>query len=833
MADLTLEQKQALAIAAARARAAAAGQGHGTGAGEAALHGAAQGLTFGFVDEAASAIGGAWDAATSDKSFGEAYSERHDKAQRHLENLREDSPWIMGGSELAGAIPSSILAPQLHAARLGRVGNAALNAGAQGAVAGFGEGSGAGRIEGALVGGGAGFALGAGLAGLGQGVGKLRADRAAHAAAQEMPVDPSLVQLADAFGLPLTRGEKAQDIAAAKHENMARKGGYGDRGQQIAQRFDEARGGDLARIVDDLNQKTASGAPLASTADDASRMLAPQIEGAPLRLQRLQEEASRQADPMPVAKAVSGADPMVANEVEAARRAAGRLGSQATLEKTVIDAEYAKQFARQGEFAPEAIQNAGSHAEQAINMQGKLVDPQVFPVTAAAIKMLNSPDINKLRKVPATKADAGFKGEDVERIRQQLNTYFAAAQGQDKWAMRQVKEAFDQRLFNAIDEGLWSGDPDILEGLKGARQLYREHMQRFYPEGPARGIMKRLAEGTATPEKLSNVLFGSATLGAPAEAANIALHLRQVLGNGPEWQALQQGGWAMLTKPFVDGINPKVAQKVAGNIENFLTHKGSTLASVLYDEAQRQAWKNYASQLRSYATSKHATQDGLEALASIGQKDFNPDKLAQAIATGGPTGWKIIQAAKAMYSPDSPTMGLVRQAAWREVTTKAPGATPYTIGTLKNRVADFVNSSAARELFDGRPEFEEMKKFVTLLEAVSSRNNAINASGSGDRVIDHLKKMSGSIAATIGFSGASIPGAIAGFGAGKVMEHIGDRHGAKLAERVFSGQSLPTRPSDAIFDGALAGLEPTARGAARVAGPIADVMDDPPPLPVR
>lgn len=78
------------------------------GALEAGARGAVQGATFGFSDEIGGALGGAYDALTSDKSLKDAYIENRDRIREADRKAAEDSEMAYGVGNLGGGIASGI-----------------------------------------------------------------------------------------------------------------------------------------------------------------------------------------------------------------------------------------------------------------------------------------------------------------------------------------------------------------------------------------------------------------------------------------------------------------------------------------------------------------------------------------------------------------------------------------------------------------------------------------------------------------------------------------------------------------------------------------------------
>lgn len=124
-----------------------------------------QGTTFGFADEMRGAVQGGL-AAAQGGDFGSTYNQVVDESRNALDREREVNPWGSVAAEVAGAIPTGMVAGGQLAGKgatlLGRVGTGALVGGAQGGVYGAGAANGdlEDRAKGAAFGGATGAAIG-------------------------------------------------------------------------------------------------------------------------------------------------------------------------------------------------------------------------------------------------------------------------------------------------------------------------------------------------------------------------------------------------------------------------------------------------------------------------------------------------------------------------------------------------------------------------------------------------------------------------------------------------------------------------------------------------
>lgn len=306
--ELTLEQKRAIAIAKAKQALAEAEsvtaqapeaqkppEQHS--AFESAISGAAQGLTFGFADEAKAGVRSAVDWVRGkaglgpETTLGDAYSRNLDHWRGELDEMRAEDPIAAYGGEVAGAIAlpgasmkagASVGANALRGAKIGA---------ASGGVYGFGAGEGGfeDRAGSAAVGAGIGAAAGATIPLVAEGVKRIASGLSyikglkgpeAERRAQEMLTEAlkrdgiSLDDLArmGASGKPVTiadLGPNTRDVIGS----AARQGGKGK--ETLDTFFEDRTLGQYQRMTDDVSAGTGvRGQDFAATADDIANQRA-------------------------------------------------------------------------------------------------------------------------------------------------------------------------------------------------------------------------------------------------------------------------------------------------------------------------------------------------------------------------------------------------------------------------------------------------------------------------------------------------------------------------------------------------------------------------------
>lgn len=223
-----------------------------------------QGVTVGLGDEIMG-VGSAIGAAASGEPAGPAYTNRVDTERARLNRFKETSPWIAGGAEVAGAIPTLMLAaPEIAVARtapwLARTLAGAGTGAGQGAVYGFnaGENTLADRLWNSAKSGMIGGGIGAGVSGVVAPV--------VGAGARNLSEYLQQGRAAQIVGIPraaynaVTRAMSADDSLTGAGANRIRAAGTG---AMIADAGPTARG-----LLDTAVQKGGPAAREAMTAID-------------------------------------------------------------------------------------------------------------------------------------------------------------------------------------------------------------------------------------------------------------------------------------------------------------------------------------------------------------------------------------------------------------------------------------------------------------------------------------------------------------------------------------------------------------------------------------
>lgn len=373
------------------------------------------------------------------------------------------------------------------------------------------------------------------------------------------------------FNVPLTRGEAAGDFNSRVIEQRALRGGMGNPAQRVAQdfmdlrnqRLEEVRGG-IGREFDQFGQNVA---------DSPSA-------GADLAAQAIRTEADR------------------------AKRGAQNL--------------YDEAFARPGEFDPEAFRGIGNGIRQRLSAgtDPVIVDERLTPVAARALQDIDE-NIGHLRirndadpmGAPNPADIVGVNLRGVDQARKRLVSLAKGAQAYpptpDTRAMQAIIGAFDGEIENAIQAGLFRGDPEVIDLLRNARGAWSDYRKTFFPQfggdDVGRAVQKIIGRAPgyeATPTEVANYLYGATSVGAKGSSVRLAQRVRSILGeNSPEWSAVRQGVWDRMTTPTEARLDWG-PQKQSERIYEFLNGSGRPFAEAVFTPDERTLMRRYADLLR-------------------------------------------------------------------------------------------------------------------------------------------------------------------------------------------------------------------------------------------
>ncbi|MEQ9491733.1 MAG: hypothetical protein RIM72_22355 [Alphaproteobacteria bacterium] len=242
--------------------------------------------------------------------------------------------------------------------------------------------------------------------------------------------------------------------------------------------------------------------------------------------------------------------------------------------------------------------------------------------TTKGMNQLNAV-LDQLESFKALGKRANLKALDVsqiERFRQSLNAGMKSAQGGEYAALARMKSVLDQRLSDAIDQGLMNGDAATLDLFKKARSLRTLHAQLFEagkhdPAGNA--MVKILDEKRATPVQVVNYLVNLQRTGSQHVTKGLIDRTVQAFGRNSEQVKLLKSAYLM--KAFGEPLNLKSGETariaIVRNARNLLDWEGKAIADTLFTADEKQAIKAFANEVAPTITPADAKNPSRSAWA--------------------------------------------------------------------------------------------------------------------------------------------------------------------------------------------------------------------------
>jgi len=353
-----------------------------------------------------------------------------------------------------------------------------------------------------------------------------------------------------------------------------------------------------------------------------------------------------------------------------------------------------------GTFTRESISNLGDKI-----MQGLATDPRNLSIIGNdAAKAAAS----KLDDVLGAAIPAGpgvsvihrtFQG--VEAGRKLLNESLgAAATDADRRAVRRLIDEFDQRIEQNINNGAFSGNPNVVDDWRAARRLYAEYQGRYgiRKTGEDAGkLMRSVLDGTKSADDVGNAMFNFASSGdadLKRQAVKTFLQLRRALGpNSPELETIKRSYIQQVMTPRAaagEAVGPASFTSVADNIEQMLMGRGSDFSRRVLTNAERAAMTRYAAVMRqagqqpAEATASNLGMWGNAALTvapavlsgAVSQLSEVDPKLAMVLGTIGgiPGATRMVRGSQPVqtYLANRPPPSVARPYRFPEVRTGIP-----------------------------------------------------------------------------------------------------------------------------------------------------------------
>ncbi len=324
-----------------------------------------------------------------------------------------------------------------------------------------------------------------------------------------------------------------------------------------------------------------------------------------------------------------------------------------------------------------------------------IVDDQLTPATQAAVRKLQ-----QYEKYLAERPESLSVGR-IDNIRKVLNDLWKSAGNKtDKSQVRKVVKAYDDYVDQAVIKGMFEGDQEAIQQLKGARQLSRAYFEKFSArEGQVtRGSSSRIAdrpgrfiekiiEENPTDKEVINTLFTASSFNGKA-ASKMAGRFKEILGpESPEWQTVKQAAFRnMLKFKNESGESILSPQKTSESIRKAM--ENTELMKELFSPQERTKIMRFGSLMRGIdpnlgALKSRVTPSGKAAVNSAGEV---LKSLFPAMVTGEPitltaygvsvlSGFGKKAKARSVFKPQTATTGVtIPLPMGREIPVSAAGA---------------------------------------------------------------------------------------------------------------------------------------------------------------
>lgn len=484
--------------------------------------------------------------------------------------------------------------------------------------------------------------------------------------------------------------------------------------------------------------------------------------------------------------------------------------------RTATRAAYDAKAAIPGEFSPRHLLGAGDEIRTRLDISPDrvMISPDVTPSAARALQVIDH-DVSGLRfpndaargARPITPADMEQTRKQLVILRRQANT---AARQTGNWedarAMGRVIDEFtDFTNRVARKPGGFSGDPEALIAAgEAARAAHASERAAFSRRGPGdqvgtlmENILGKYPGQEARPNDLVRTLFGSPdSPGGSKQAVAQLAHLRDVLGEtSSEWTAIRKSLLSHLIDPAAGGEAIPLA-KQAARIQRFLSdteHSGT-----LFSEPERARLQSYADSLGGVHDAAPANQVEKIIARWSGRTDGIPASGKEVIdgllnADKG-TSAKIARELKGRLSPES--LATVRQGLFSHITEAAEGATPYGYQKMGERLAKFLSTELAHEMFtpNQRMLMKGLADAYHKLVPVAGTTNPSGSAIMGKKMMTGLRSQ---VLGMLGFSHGGLPGATLGLAADRALTWRAESKAAKEAVKLFYGDQPKPLPSAA------------------------------------
>jgi len=495
----------------------------------------------------------------SDEIVGLVAGEEAQQAERtRLARTREESPITSTVLDVAGGLttlPAGLIARGIGAGAtgLGRIGRAVGIGGGIGAIEGGARAEEGQRGLGALIGGG----LGAPLGGLGQGIAEgiarrgFAASQAGTRAQDIAGAELSALERAGAGEVPLTAGQRGQDVLQQAFESSAIKGTRGEGAKETLQAATDIQQSAIQRAAQEIGGHPG---------------IVPETEIVGGVIEKLRSQRA-------TAKAKVG------SVFDEARDTGKGLRIRAREINTDLRQGFGKAFADSG-LLPGDAPRAASVGKQLRELTKKK--------SAVDFKKLNS-----LRsRITKLEGEAFRKGDSADAL-----------------ILGDQRRAYDKFITELQDEAVITGNDEAMALFNKGRELHTEFARRF---SDSKEVSKLIINEKLTPEEAVNVLLGAGRVGGKKNSSRIIQEIQTAAGEEAPIvidklkQASMQRILSRSESNVIDpqtGLNNISPAKMLREIESLIRGNKSTFEAI-YDVTEQSALRKLRDNLRFIVSKK-------------------------------------------------------------------------------------------------------------------------------------------------------------------------------------------------------------------------------------
>lgn len=386
-----------------------------------------------------------------------------------------------------------------------------------------------------------------------------------RAAPRRVPVPTPPPPTTGPLGVTLSRGQETGELPLIQREQAARRGQLGEGAQALAQEF----------------------------ADQQQR----QVQSA---TQRVQE----------------GFDPF--NQViaetpqEAGQAVSQGVRSEAARAKAGVTQAYDYAKSLPGEIHAGAFDGIGQKIKGELSLRDDpvVIDDKLTPFASRAIQDVEQRIANlKIQNradpfgQPNPENISGVSLRGVDQMRRRLSSFrndaYGSGNAADGRAAKAVLDAFDNHVDQAINGGLFNGDPMAVQAWNDARAAHADYKGTFSAgkNDPTGRVVEKIIgkrdNPAAIPNDVADFMYGSAGTNPNSLNVNVARRVRSILGEqSPEWSAVKQGLFARIVDPG-PGVTDWGPGKIAQRVNKFLNVDGIEMANEVFSPAERALIQQY------------------------------------------------------------------------------------------------------------------------------------------------------------------------------------------------------------------------------------------------